>query len=213
MDSLLAGPWDRLAFEIDLAAGHPAQPRWYNGERAIILQLAGEPALLFKGFPNLPRQYADWYAPLPGETAGFYQLARVNAPPFDPAAPDCFENGLCLLALDYDMESGAVDLVWELARPLDLPPIPVVSNPPPPGVYAGPRLAVFAHLWTADNQLRHVDDGFWLDPKGLKPGDRFVQRHWLPGAEPGGHIAIGLYDPFTGERIWTVDGREMVERR
>jgi 4-amino-4-deoxy-L-arabinose transferase-like glycosyltransferase len=210
VDGLLAGPWDRLAFEIDLASGHPAQPRWYNGERALPLQLAGEPALNFKGFPNASRLFDEWYEPLPGETAGFYQLSRVNAPPLDNLTSDCFQNGLCLLEIAYQPESGAADMVWELARPLDLPPIPVVSNPPPPGVYAGPRLAVFAHLWTADGRFLTGDDGFWLDPETLQPGDRFIQRHWLPGGEAGGSVAVGLYDPLTGERILTIDGREMI---
>jgi 4-amino-4-deoxy-L-arabinose transferase-like glycosyltransferase len=217
VDSLLAGPWDRLAWEIDLRPDHPARPRWYNGERAVMLQLAGQPALNFKGFPNAPRLFADWYEPIPGETAGFYQLTRLQspllagiAPPLTGETPVCFQNGLCLEALIYQPQNGTADLVWVLRRPLVLPVIPLISNPPPPGVYAGPRLAAFVHLLDRQGSFLAGDDGFWVDPESLQPGDQFLQRHWLPVVDSVGSLAVGLYDPLTGERILTLDGRDSI---
>ncbi len=51
------------------------------------------------------------------------------------------------------------------------------------------------------------DDGLWVDPLTLQPGDRFIQIHrfTLPAGAPGGPytLEIGLYDPRTGER-WAV---------
>jgi hypothetical protein len=93
--------------------------------------------------------------------------------------------------------------------PLTLPPLPLVAYPPPPGVYAGPRLAVFAHLLAADGTLVATDDGLWVDPATLQPGDRFAQVHrFTPVADaPAGPycLELGLYDPFTGERWSAVD--------
>jgi hypothetical protein len=93
---------------------------------------------------------------------------------------------------------------WLVAAPLDLPPLPIVANPPPPGVYPGPRLAVFAHLLAGDGTFLAGDDGLWVDPLTLRPGDRFVQIHRLvlPSDAPAGPytLALGLYDPLTGDR-------------
>jgi hypothetical protein len=87
--------------------------------------------------------------------------------------------------------------------------MPIVANPPPPGVYAGPRLAVFAHLLTGDGEFIAGDDGLWVDPLTLRPGDRFIQLHRFtlpPNAPDGPYVTnLGLYDPFTGERWLALD--------
>ena len=91
-----------------------------------------------------------------------------------------------------------------------LPPIPLISNPPPPGVYAGPRLSVFAQLLSSDGQFLTGDDGLWIDPTTLYEGDIFIQQHTLPPPQNGQRMVFGLYDPMTNERILTVDGRNAV---
>jgi hypothetical protein len=82
--------------------------------------------------------------------------------------------------------------------------MPIVANPPPPGIYSGPRLAVFVHVLTADERFVTGDDGLWVDPLSLKPGDCFSQVHFLapPVDGPDGpyFLELGLYDPMTGER-------------
>ena len=105
-----------------------------------------------------------------------------------------------------------LELGWELSRPLDLPPIPLISNPPPPGIYAGPRLAVFAQLVDEQNNFLVGDDGLWVDPVTLYPGDRWLQRHNLPLANELNPAAalFGLYDPMTGQRILTTEGDDFV---
>jgi hypothetical protein len=96
---------------------------------------------------------------------------------------------------------------WRVASPLTLPDTPVVANPPPPGVYSGPRLAVFTHLLTGDGNPVAGDDGLWVDPLTLGHGDRFILVHHFAVAStaPDGPylLAIGLYDPKTGAR-WPV---------
>ncbi len=205
---LLAGPWARLALALDLEQPTAVSLRWYHPERAIIL----EPALSFAGYPNVTAVYADMLVPT-GAQAGGYVLSRVQSAPEAAAEAVCFANGLCWQTAVYDAATHALDLTWRVGRELTLPPFVLISNPPPPGVYNGPRLAVFAQLWDGDGRFLTGDDGLWVDPYTLHPGDRFMQRHWLlppQGSQPT-TIVIGLYDPFTGARILTEDGREFVE--
>jgi hypothetical protein len=88
--------------------------------------------------------------------------------------------------------------------------MPLISNPPPPGVYAGPRLLVFAQLWDSASNFLVGDDGLWVDPLTLQPGDIFLQQHWLapPDSSEPATAVFGLYDPKTGERILTEGGRD-----
>ena len=138
---------------------------------------------------------------------GGYELVQVVV---DRAwqTPTCFQNGLCLVWAGY--QNGVLELGWELSRPLDLPPIPLISNPPPPGVYAGPRLLAFAQLVDSDGNFLAGDDGLWVDPVTLQVGDRWLQQHVL--VDEGGSAAaiFGLYDPLTGTRILTNQGQDHI---
>jgi len=209
---LLAGPWDRLALEIDLKDLEHSSPRWYDPDRAVIIQLRGEPAMVFSGYPVRPSLREDLYQPVPGESAGGYTLARIEQPDDSPEEPICFSNGLCLLSAEYDPGLGTLDLVWQVSRELHLPLTPLISNPPPPGVYSGPRLSVFTQLLDSDGTFLIGDDGLWVDATGLMIGDRFLQQHRLStpeGSEPSA-LMFGLYDPKTGERILILDGRDHI---
>ena len=215
---LLAGPWDRVALDLALGGRDDVRPRWFDPRRALLLW----PDVSFAGYPGLESPYAAAFEPLPqdGLLAGDYTLGRV-APPVTPTldgqvwlneAPICFANGLCWTAAAYDAASGWLEVQWRTERPLDLPPLPLISNPPPPGVYAGPRLYVFAQLIGPDGAFLVGDDGLWVDPLTLRGGDAFLQRHALPAPDgaPAAAVLFGLYDPMTGERILTVDGADHV---
>ena len=215
ISGLLAGPWDRLALALELqnAGVAEARPRWYHVQRAVILSLSGKEVLAFSGYPEIENAYSDLYQPL-GPTAGDYHLAEVNAAPPAAMEPLCFRNGLCLLEATFDQGDGAHDLLhltWRVKEPLQLPQIPLYSKPPPPDVYDGPRLLVFAQRWDAEGNFLGGDDGLWVDPLTLHVGDVFRQQHHLPAA-PGelGYTLFGLYDPMNGQRILTVDGRNHV---
>ncbi len=215
----LAGPWNRIALELALGGRDDVRPRWYNPERALLLW----PDVSFSGYPEVESPYAGFFEPLPqdGLLAGGYTLARV-APPVTPTltggwfitseAPVCFANGLCWTAAAHDPASGWLELAWRVDRPLDLPPLPLISNPPPPGVYSGPRLAVFAQLVDASGAFLAGEDGLWVDPETLQAGDVFVQRHRLiaPEGSAPAAIAIGLYDPLTGERLLNDFGQNSI---
>ena len=215
---LLAGPWDRVALELALGGREDVRPRWYDPRRALLLW----PDISFSGYPGVESPYAGLFAPLPGDNLlrGDYTLTRV-APSVTPTldgqgflseAPLCFANGLCWMAAVYDAAGGQLELEWRVESPLALPPLPLISNPPPPGVYSGPRLTIFAQLVDGDGAFLVGDDGLWVDPQTLQPGDVFLQRHLLPapaGTRPAA-VLFGLYDPMTGERILTVEGQDHV---
>ena len=61
------------------------------------------------------------------------------------------------------------------------------------------------------------DDGLWVDPLTLQPGDRFFQVHRfaLPSdAAPGPYtMELGLYDPVAGSRwmILQADGQPSLD--
>lgn len=204
ISGLLAGPWDKLALQVDLDEATAVSPRWYNPERAILLR----PALTFHGWPNVPEAYAGAYAP--GDVAvGEFRLSRV-AQTVDRDETVCFVNGLCLVTAVYHPDTHMLELGWWVKSPLVLPAMPLISNPPPPGVYSGPRLAAFGQLWDSEGNFLAGDDGLWVDPYTLQVDDLFLQQHW-PQVAPGVEVwtaVFGLYDPMTGARILTEDGRD-----
>jgi 4-amino-4-deoxy-L-arabinose transferase-like glycosyltransferase len=212
---LLSGPWDRLALAMAqgydplVVTGGGEGVRWYNPQRAIMLQLADAPAQALMGYPVVDTVYTNWYTPVPGETAGGYQLATVAGPFPQAEQPVCFTNGLCWVGGQYDPAQGILDLVWRVDRPVTLPEMPLVSKPPPPDTYDGPRLLVFAQLVDENGKFLAGDDGLWVDPITLQPGDLFMQRHNLSGPA-GATVRIGLYDPLTGERILTEAGQDHI---
>jgi hypothetical protein len=200
-----------MALTIGLHNNHAVRPRWFNVERAILLS----PPLSFVGFPDTAVSYEPLLNPVaPPVTPGYYRLARTEAQMLAERDEEriCFTNGLCWLTAVFDPKTNRLELGWQVAETLQLPAMPLISNPPPPGVYAGPRLQVFAQLLDAEGSFLTGDDGLWVDPATLQPGDIFLQQHWLELPEPAlsdaGVAVFGLYDPMTGERILTIDGRD-----
>ncbi len=213
VSGLLAGPWDKLALTVGLDENIPVAARWFNPERVLFLK----PALSFTNYPDLEATFAAWYEPERhpkwGEVqVGSYVLNRVTRVA-DVAEPVCFVNGLCAVTAVYQPDTHILEIVWQVGRDLDLPDMPLISNPPPPGVYAGPRLFVFGHLLDAEGNLLAGDDGLWVDPTTLQSGDLFVQQHRLvvPEMSEGETAVFGLYDPLTGERILTETGQDRLQ--
>jgi hypothetical protein len=209
VSGLLAGPWDREALAIGLVDNTTVRPRWFNAERALLLS----PPLSFVGFPETAAAYEPLLNPVaPQVQAGYYLLAQTEAQMLAEQAVEriCFTNGLCWLTAVFDPATNRLELGWQVGETLLLPPQPLISNPPPPGVYAGPRLHVFAQLLDAEGNFLAGDDGLWVDPVTLQPGDTFLQQHWLvlPENVTADTAVFGLYDPMNGDRILTSDGRD-----
>ena len=213
--SALMGPWDRLAVEVDTHRDD-VSVRLFNPERALVwaagdapaimlLASAPDPAAPIDGFleadgalPEATSRHVKLYAVKPGQACESTPLAR-------------FTNGLELVDarwMDGEFPAPGQEAVllttWHVAGPLELPPIPIIANPPPPDIYAGPRVLIFAHLLTPDETSFVIDDGLWVDPLTLRPGDRFlhVHRFTLPPDMPAEPylLELGVYDPMTGDR-------------
>jgi len=229
VSSALMGPWDRLALDVDIQRDD-VSVRLFNPERALVWvggynSQAPHAIVLLTSSPR-PAPPIDDMLVLP-------ELSETDTGPAEPAPPHLelytpandpvldrhtplarFTNGLELIEAHWMNEDPPAPgqkaillTTWLVATQLDLPPIPIVANPPPPDVYAGPRLAVFTHLLALDETPLSSDDGLWVDPLTLRPGDRFLQVHHLvlPHDAPGGPylLELGLYDPMTGSR-WPI---------
>lgn len=215
----LAGPWDRVALDTDLADPSAVHARWFNPERAILLDIAGDAATVFRSrVPGPAAEAASYIRSDDVAVAAFALYEVIEAESGGRGSPlmdseICFQNGLCIQEAAYDADSGRLWLTWIVSDLLQVPEPALISNPPPPDVYAGPRLLVFAQLLDENGQFLTGDDGLWVDESTLLPGDRFRQVHNLPssGAGPGSVIVFGLYDPMTGQRIETNAGKDHVE--
>ncbi|MBU0704217.1 MAG: hypothetical protein KKC18_10180, partial [Chloroflexi bacterium] len=220
ISSALLGPWDRLALEVDIRRDDVAV-RLFDSSRALVWAIEDAPSpVLLTAFP-VPTASIDAFLEADADPLiisprlTLYTIRNSQFPIRNSLAR--FANGLELVETRWVNENVLLT-TWLVAAPLDLPPLPIVANPPPPGVYSGPRLAVFTHLLDADGALVAGDDGLWVDPLTLRPGDLFVQIHrfTLPSDAPDVSytIELGLYDPLTGERWAVLDstGRPVAER-
>lgn len=240
--SPLMGPWDRLALTVDTGR-EDVDFRLFDPRRALVWTADGDlSTVILTLWPN-PAPEIDQALDLHHVSAKnlLRDLKRHELSPVGsgPAAlsdlcrlgggdgvveqgPHGFGNGLELTGacwLDPNGSAGSEIVLltmWMVAGPLHLPPMGLIANPPPPGTYAGPRLAAFAHLEASDpadgetqgqGEVVVADDGFWVDPLTLRPGDRFIQIHRFGIGEEvvpqSSRVKLGLYDPKTGER-WPV---------
>ena len=217
--SALRGPWDRIAMEVDIRRDDVA-PRLFNPERALTWPAGEGPSVvLLPSWPDPAWPIDDFL----GTGLDISPHVDLYSPPFLADGPSLvgeteFENGLTLEQVRWLEDKGGESLsgskdtalltMWRISRPLDLPPSPVVAHPAPPETYTGSRLAVLAHLVDAEGKAIEIDDGLWVDPLTLQPGDRFVQVHRLsvPEAPAQPHILkVGLYDPKTNRRWHTLE--------
>ncbi|NLE46230.1 MAG: hypothetical protein GX620_16035, partial [Chloroflexi bacterium] len=237
--SRLMGPWDRVALDVDLR-NQETGIRLFNPERAIVIPAAQTDSSVVLIVPDslvLHDQLANTVnratsaAPSATGSFGLFTVGRPNDVgdllPWSTVAVDQrFANGLALSSWGVSVAAPSVDggmedltltlyTEWEVWRALELPNVPLIANPPPPGVYSGPRLSVSVHLVTDDGTFVSGDDGLWVDPLTLRPGDRILQVHVLEipdSLEAGTSIEIGLYDPMTGEQWETLGGDSSADR-
>jgi hypothetical protein len=233
--STLLGPWDRLALQDDLRR-EDVRVRLFNPEWALLLPEGGTaagterdgPEILVTRFPALHSSLSallDGAPDSPAQGLQRYETSGIfSGPPIASSTLAVFGNGLELAGGTWPVQApqpgqtADLWLIWQVAEPLKLPPTPIVANPPPAGVYSGPRLSIFAHLLDAAGNSVAGADGLWVDPTTLVVGDRFLQIHRfvLPGdASPGPyHLEVGLYDPLTNQRWFVVDatGQPVADR-
>jgi 4-amino-4-deoxy-L-arabinose transferase-like glycosyltransferase len=224
VSSYLMGPWDRIALDVDIAREDVAV-RIFNPERALVYPCGRSPHVMLPASVRADERVRAMLTrdarPTENEGGPFLVFAGEKGWPgampgsLLPSGPVSFENGLALLGYAWQTEKPAAEgeatllTYWEVAKSLRLPPMPVVANPPPPGVYSGPRVAVFAHVVADGGAPLATDDGLWVDPLTLQEGDRFVQIHHfvlLSDEAPGRYtLELGMYDPMTDAR-WSTLG-------
>ncbi len=180
---VLSGPlsiWDRRAFALE-AVAFESPPRWVNSDWAIVFPGGARSTLYL--FP-----LAGW---------------QKDSPPQNPASLQ-FANGLILEG--WDGRGAEIVAHWRVGPTFE------IAEPPIGSSVASPQFPVFAfaHLLNADGSFASGADRFDVDAFSLQTGDRYLQRHVFE-ATPGVYtLEIGLYNPITGERILTVDGRDAV---
>ncbi len=200
--SFLFGPWDQLATETDRRRDEYAL-RWTNPARALVD--TGQPVAFYYQDENPPSPLFEGLlgAAIEGPAGMPAHRLEIPAPPAEAYFPEAaiFNAALNLHALTWEARNGRVSVLtwWDVTGDLPLPPFELIPNPPPPGIYSGPRLSVFAHLLDADGTLVTGDDGLWVDPYSLRPGDRVLQLHHfeIPADAVLAQytVALGLYDP------------------
>ncbi len=180
---VLSGPlskWDRLAFTLEGVAFESA-PRWVNADWAMVFPQ--EPAV------SLFNQ-AEWQVETPPEqTANFHFSNDLIFEGYSQNGRELYTHwrvGPSYTAIEPDMGSS-------------------VASPPFPAF-------IFVHLLDSTGVLIAGSDRFDVDAFSLQPGDRFVQRHTFDPATPAGgySVELGLYDPTSGVRYTTADGRDAV---
>ncbi len=224
--SMLFGPWDKVALDTDLLR-QDIRIRWASPERALAFAY-GAPTLTYlqdegqraRAIQTILAQSQS--SPAPEGLQGYVvepvliPVQAVSKTADGRVLDDTpFANALVLEAAILlpqveDATSLEVMTWWTVVAPLPVPQEELVPYPPPPGVYSGPRMAIFAHLYQ-DDTLLAIDDGLWVDPYTLVPGDTFVQVHLFPVVRSEDVpliLTIGVYDPMTGVRWSTAAGSD-----
>lgn len=193
LESRLLHPADVLAVQLE-APSRELQPRLYQ--------------------PPWARFFPNQAVPLLLENATL--TTTLQPAPLQPATAltATFSNGWQLtgytLALDTPAHILRLDTYWHITPAFTPPPLRPVEN------LAGTPLPLklFTHLLAPSGEWVAGDDRLNVDPATLRAGDEFVQRfelQWPAGLVLGQYaVALGLYDPQTGERVTLVDGADHV---
>lgn len=155
-------------------------PRWVNAEWAIVFPQPPPATYLFP--------LAEWQKDTPPQQALTIEFA----------------NGLTLEG--WDARGQEIVAHWRVGETYHAPEPPIgssVASPPFPAF-------AFLHVIGSDGTNVAGSDRFDVDAFSLQPGDRYLQRHAF-AAPPGTYrLELGLYNPATGERILTGDGRDSI---
>jgi hypothetical protein len=223
--SMLFGPWDKVAVQTD-CPGESLHVRWLDPSRALVFA-DGQATTLYlqhegSRHPEIERLLANSQSVTAPHGMQGYSVKPITPSEHSrhrdvngvPLADQTFGGALALIAVEMlppsDAAARTIQLAtwWRVEADLPLPPEELLPYPPEPGVYNGPRLKVFAHLWDRESLLA-IDDGLWIDPYGVEPGDIILQYHRFGLPDTAGNegltLKMGLYDPNTEVR-WTTPG-------
>ena len=226
--SMLFGLWDKVAVQTDCPR-ESLKTRWLDPSRALVFADGAATTLYLQDegsrhleIERLLANSQSVAAPhgmqgyriepiAPSASSSSRDIAGV------PAADQVFSDALALIAVEMLPPSneavGTVQIAtwWRVEADLPLPAEELLPYPSAPGVYNGPRLKIFAHLWDGES-LVAIDDGLWVDPYSVEPGDIILQYHRFDLPDTPGTkrlmLEMGLYDPKTEIRWTTPAGRD-----
>ncbi|MEK7326721.1 MAG: hypothetical protein AAB217_15870, partial [Chloroflexota bacterium] len=149
---------------------------------------------------------SDWAIVFPTRPAHYlFPLAdwQTDSPPQNPVSIQ-FANGLIFEG--WDGRGAIVVAHWRVGQTF------AMAEPGIGASVAAPPFPIFAflHLLNSDGSLAAGSDRFDVDVFSLQAGDRYLQRHLFEIAPGVYTLEIGLYNPVTGERVLTLDGRDAV---
>lgn len=223
--TLNVDPRDPLAFALDLPRWG-GTPRYFDPARALVFTGGLVSTTLVPGHTPVANYFAAHYeedlveaarADAPDGASAFV-LYRPRRPDLTPIASglsfeEPFTNGLMFLGLDAPVEAtpgATLQIVthWQASPIFIPPPLPQPSNPTqtPVGIKA------FVHLLDSSGAWVSGADDFAVEPSSLLNGDVILQLHSLSvpaDAAPGVYsLAVGLYNPHSGNRARLADGRD-----
>jgi len=223
--SMLFGPWDKVAVQTDCPR-ESLKTRWLNPSRALVFADGMATVLYLQDegsrHPEIERLLAGSQMVAAPHGMQGYTIEPIAPSALSghrdvnglPLADQAFGDALALIAVEMlppsDEAARTVQIAtwWRVEADLPLPTEELLPHPSAPGVYNGPRLKVFAHLWHEESLIA-IDDGLWVDPYSVEPGDIILQYHRfdLPDTAENEELTLemGLYDPKTEVR-WTTPG-------
>ncbi|MCJ7549865.1 MAG: hypothetical protein MUQ30_09315, partial [Anaerolineae bacterium] len=226
--SMLFGPWDKVAVQTDCRR-ESLKSRWLNPSRALVFAHGTATALYLQDegprHHEIERLLAESQSVAAPQGMQGYTIEPITPSSRSksrdingmPVADQAFGDALALIAVEMlppsDDAARTVQIAtwWRVEADLPLPTEELLPHPSAPGVYNGPRLKVFAHLWVGESPVA-IDDGLWVDPYSVEPGDIILQYHRfdLPATHgtEGLTLEIGLYDPKTEFRWTTPAGHD-----
>lgn len=204
--------WNQVVFDIALERDD-VRARWHDPREAMVYMPAG-------GHWALPHYFFDLsasvlYRDVVAQTDDFLIARQVEAGPGVEREETPFALGLTHVYTYLNSRGYTLGTRWRVGAPLDLPLRQLYAKPPAPGEPDRPRLEMFVHVLPPDSDAPvYATGGFGVDPYTLQVGDLIQLSSLSIPADtlaPGVYrVGVGLFDPWTGARYLTADGREMV---
>jgi hypothetical protein len=180
-------------------------PRWFDGEKALILPNGSRPVWLALGTQSLHPLLSPYLAfdeAAPAATAEGYRLYRAASQPpksVGEETPLHLDEGQVTFtaapALEIDGETLTAITTWRQE-----------GSPQP--------VKIFVHILNENGDLVAQWDGLNAAWEGWRKGDTLIHAHAIDvsGLSPGDYrVMTGLYDPESLQRWRSISGMDLIE--
>jgi hypothetical protein len=191
--------------DFTLLGTNDVTPRWFDGERAIILPDGARPVWLALGdqpLHPLLRPYLAFDEAVPATTGEGYRLYQATPQPPQPAGEEILlhqgEEQIAFIgapALEKDGGILTAVTAWRLEGR---------SQP----------VKIFVHLLDESGELAAQWDGLDAAWEGWREGDTLIHTHAIDvaGLSPGDYrLVTGLYNPESLQRWQSISGADLIE--